>query len=292
MRRAAGPQSGDLMRRSLVSFLLTSPLPALLLLNMMACSFHDPAGAHEPRSRVVSGAGFSHVIIEQPRAVTGPDDVVHLYIDGDGRPFINRTTVAADPTPRQSQVLRWMLLDPSPSYYLGRPCYLGMAQQDQCEARWWTTDRYADPVVVSMVIAAQQLLKGRPAILIGYSGGGSIAAHMAGRLENVQGLITVAANLDTAAWTQHHGYTPLNVAAEPVTALDEVRRTPQMHLLGGRDKNVPVALVRTLAASAKDRFCVIERFTHDCCWERKWPQLLVAMQSWNCAEAGGELLRD
>jgi alpha/beta hydrolase fold len=280
------------MRRSRVILLLTPLLLAFLLLDMMACSSQAPTDAREPRGRVVSGAGFSHVIIEQPRAVTGADDVVHLYIDGDGRPFINRTTVAADPTPRQSQVLRWMLLDPSPSYYLGRPCYLGMAQKDNCESRWWTTDRYADPVVVSMVTAARQLLEGRPVILIGYSGGGGIALHMAGKLENVQGLITVAANLDTAAWTQQHGYTPLTVAAQPVTALDEVRRIPQMHLLGGRDKNVPVALARSLAVSTRDRFCVIERFTHDCCWERKWPQLLVALQSWNCAEVGGELLRD
>lgn len=275
------------MGRSPVTLLLTC-----LLLNVMACSLVSPAGVPEPHSRVVTGAGFSHVIIEQPRTVAAPDDVVHLYIDGDGRPFINRTTVAADPTPRQSQVLRWMLLDRSPSFYLGRPCYLGMAQKDTCESRWWTTDRYAEPVIVSMVTAARQLLKGRPVILIGYSGGGNIAAQMAGRLENVQGLITAAANLDVDAWTQHHGYTPLTVAAQPATVVAEIRRIPQLHLVGRWDKNVPVSLSRSLAASANVRFCVIERFTHDCCWERKWPQLLIAMQSWNCAEAGGEWLRD
>ena len=266
----------------------------LQLLALTACGFQSFPGVQEPHTRVVSGTSFSHVVFEQSHAFTSAADeeVVHLYIDGDGRPFVNRTTIAADPTPRRSQVLQWMLQDPNPSYYLGRPCYLGMAQKDHCEFRWWTTDRYADPIVVSMVMAAQQLLNGRPVILIGYSGGGKIAAHMAGRLENVRGLVTVAANLDTEAWTRHHGYTPLTIVAQPVAALDEVRRIPQMHLLGGRDKNVPVALARTLAASTKARFCVIERFTHDCCWERKWPQLLTAMQSWNCAEAGGELLGD
>lgn len=281
MRRAVGTQSGILMRCLLV----------LLTLAVTACSFQSLPDVHNARSRVIGGAGFSHVVIEQPRSVTLADEVVHLYIDGDGRPFINRTTVAADPSPRQSQVLRWMLQDANLSYYLGRPCYLGMARQDDCESRWWTTDRYADPVVVSMVAAARQLLEGRRVILIGYSGGGNIALHMAGRLENVQGLITIAANLDTEAWTKHHGYTPLTIESRPLEALDAVRQIPQMHLLGGRDKNVPVVLTGRLAVATNPTFCVIERFTHDCCWERKWPQLLVAMQSWNCAQAGGELLR-
>ena len=279
----------------------------LLMPAVAACSLQSFPGTHDPRSRVVRGANFLHVVIERSRSETEPgvrvgadadadavsvaeEELVHLYIDGDGRPFINRTSVAADPTPRRSQVLRWMLKDPGPSYYLGRPCYLGMAKGDQCDARWWTTKRYAEPVVESMVVAARQLLHGRPVILIGHSGGGTIAMHMASRLENVRGLLTVGANLDTDAWTRHHGYTPVDRAADPVAVLRELRQLPQLHLLGGKDENVPAGLASGLSSAAKGRFCIVQRFTHDCCWERQWPQLLTAMQSWNCVAVGGELL--
>ncbi len=273
----------------------------LLLPAWSACSLQSFPGFYDFQSRIVPGANFLHVVIERTGTGTGTgsgayaqvqtdleQEVVHLYIDGDGRPFINRTSVAADPTPGRSQVLRWMVRDPNPSYYLGRPCYLGMARRDRCDSRWWTTERYAEPVVESMVVAARQLLAGRPVTLIGYSGGGTIAMHMASRLENVRGLMTVGANLDTDAWTHHHGYTPLSRAAEPEEVLRGIRRIPQLHLLGGKDDNVPVGLATGLSAAAGGRFCVYPRFTHDCCWERQWPQLLTAMQSWNCVAAGGE----
>ena len=49
----------------------------------------------------------------------------------------------------------------------------------------------------------------REVTFVGYSGGGVLAVLIAERLDNVAGVITVGANLDTDAWTEHHGYLPL-----------------------------------------------------------------------------------
>ena len=237
-------------------------------------------------TRVVDGASFQHVVMARRAAPHG--EVVHLYIDGDGRPFVDRNTVAADPTPRSSQVLRWMLKDPAEAYYLGRPCYLGLSAATACDYRLWTTERYSERVVESMVTAAENLLQGRPVILIGYSGGGTIALHMAGRMQQVKGLVTVGANLDTDAWTLHHGYSPLTSPGVPGSMLEKLRDLPQLHFMGGRDTIVPVGLAAPLLARTRPgRFCAVAGYSHDCCWTQHWPRFLAALDSWSCAAAGG-----
>lgn len=232
----------------------------------------------------VEGSGFRHVFFAS-RGSAG--DTVHLYIEGDGRPFMNRVRISADPTPRASIVLRWMLDDRAPSYYLGRPCYFGMAERESCSSRWWTTERYSPAVVESMVVAARRLLAGRPVMLIGYSGGGTLALAMAGRLENVRGLVTVAANLDVDGWTAHHGYTPLTL---PGDARDLLRRSaaiPQRHYIGGLDRNVLPDLTLGLGdAIAPGSLCIMQHWDHECCWVSRWPQL-VDLGLTTCESVGG-----
>lgn len=252
-------------------------LVAALLL--CACQTVPPYAKGE-----VEGQGFHHVYFGT-RGAGG--DTVHLYIEGDGRPVVNRTRIASDPTPRASIVLRWMLDDPAPSYYLGRPCYFGMAARDACDSRWWTTERYAPAVVESMVAAARRLLAGRPVVLIGYSGGGTLAVAMAGELDNVRGLVTVAGNLNVQGWTTHHGYTPLTPPGDGRALLRRVRTVPQRHYVGGRDRNVLPDLTFGLSdAAAADSVCVMRRWDHECCWVARWPQL-VDLGANTCESVGG-----
>ena len=137
-----------------------------------------------------------------------------------------------------------------------------------------------------MAQAANEALQGREVLLIGFSGGGTIAVLLAEQLPGVRGVITVAANLDVTGWTELHGYTPL-VVDEVVQTL---KRLPvrQLHLFGGRDEVVPPQLFRRLGTelgSSEVRFCEVPDFSHTCCWHREWSARLSEFGLDVCASA-------
>lgn len=86
---------------------------------------------------VLDGDGFSHRIVY--KAGRGP--VAHIYIEGDGRPWLNPSRIAADPTPQKPLMLELMALDPAPAAFLGRPCYFEL-DDPACTPELWTHKRY------------------------------------------------------------------------------------------------------------------------------------------------------
>ena len=56
------------------------------------------------------GESYHHVVFTSD--VLAANDPIHIYIEGDGRPFIDRNTAARDPTPRRPSVLNLMRIDP------------------------------------------------------------------------------------------------------------------------------------------------------------------------------------
>lgn len=222
---------------------------------------------------VIDGAGFQHIAYRNRVPI---DTVLHVYLDGDGSPWRRRNRIAADPTPRQPLVLRLMARDPQPGLYLGRPCYHGLHRASGCSPLLWTAARYSQAVVDSLVSVLKNQLRHQPDIelvLIGYSGGGTLAMLMAEQLPRTRLVVTIAANLDTEAWTRQHGYSPLVGSLDPATR--PPLPTPQLHLLGDRDDNVPPALMepviqRQPCAQAER----ISGFDHRCCWLDIWPETL------------------
>src|SRR5262245_66024830 len=77
-------------------------------------------------------------------------------------------------------------------------------------------------------------------VLVGYSGGGTLAVLIAERLDNVAAVITISANLDTEAWTDQQQYLPLDQSLNPAKSTHP-HPWPEIHLHGGRDSVVPVA---------------------------------------------------
>ena len=203
-------------------------------------------------------------------------EVVHLYIAGDGRPFVQRNHVARDPSVREPLVLKLMRRDEAPAILLGRPCYHGLAADADCDPRWWTQARYSENVVRSMVRAANAVLEGRPVRLIGHSGGGTIAVLMAARMANVVGIVTIGANLDVGAWVESHGYTPLDASINPMAVFSELADIPQLHLWGEADDTVrPASQIRAIPLLPDGSACLVPRFDHHCCWARDWNNLLT-----------------
>jgi pimeloyl-ACP methyl ester carboxylesterase len=209
-------------------------------------------------------------------------NVLHVYLEGDGSPWKHRTIVMSDPTPRNPLMLRLMALDSQPSAYLGRPCYNGAAQDEGCESSMWTSGRYSDIVIESMASGIRALAKRFSADelwLFGHSGGGALALLLAEQLPTVTRLVTVAGNLDTDAWIRHHGYTPLFSSRNPARQPLLRNSVWQWHLLGGRDSVIPPQLVRPfIAQQPQASGFMLKNFSHGCCWESVWPDVLDALQ--------------
>ena len=236
------------------------------------------AGASVER---VDGAGFEHVVIA--RNSTTDDATLHIYFSGDGTPWVHRTQIANDPTPRDPIELRLMLEDPAPSVYVGRPCYLGLAAAPGCGPALWTVARYSQAVVDSMVNAVERVLDTSHAThitLIGYSGGGVLAVLVANRVARIGTVVTIGANLDIDAWTTLHGYSALSQSLNPKNVAAWRDSLRQIHLVGEHDQNVPPAIARRFSTGrSNDEVRVVPHFDHRCCWIDAWPTLLGTFES-------------
>ena len=228
------------------------------------------------RQEVVRGADFRHLVLYRRDEVAARR--LHVYIDHDGKPWIGGTRVASDPSPRTPLALEFMLQDPAAAIYVGRPCHFGAAGQPGCHPLIWTHARYGEAVVASMAAVIEQWLSktGRTElVLIGYSGGGTLASLLAARLPQTVGLLTIAANLDVDAWTALHRYSPMIGSLDPAQsdALDS--HIVQHHHVGVRDRNVPPELLaRFVAKEPGARLFMHPDFDHVCCWVAAWPRLL------------------
>lgn len=229
--------------------------------------------------RLVEGAGFRHLVWIRGDPASARH--VHVYLEGDGTPWLDRRRVAADPGPRHPLVPPLMALDPTPSILVGRPCYHGLARSTGCSPWLWTHGRYGEPVVVSLARAIERVLPAvddRELVLIGHSGGGTLAVLLAPRLKGVTAVVTLAANLDVRAWSEHHGYSVLSGSLDPAEEppLDPCIR--QIHLRGERDDEVPLrTLTRYRARHPQAQVEVVVEVDHRRGWVERWPALLESV---------------
>ena len=206
----------------------------------------------------------------------------HVYLTGDGTPWERGRYPSQDPTPRRPMALELMDRDPGPRLLLHRPCYGRHPPDPACHPGLWTDRRYGEAVVQAMDRALDRLVAEREIdglVLVGYSGGGLLARLLAERREDVRALVTVAANLDHAAWTRHHGYLPLSGSLRLADAPPLDAGILQWHLVGAQDSVVPPALVRQAARhDPHARVEVVDGFDHRCCWAEAWPGVLERLE--------------
>ena len=169
--------------------------------------------------------------------------------------------------------------------YLARPCQF-RNDETRCEAdkqRFWGAARFA-PEVIGATSAAidaisESVISPRCAeqeialTVVGYSGGGTLAALVAQHRRDVDGLVTLAANLDHDAWTTYHRVSPLTGSLSLLSSADRVVGIPQAHLRGTHDKIVPLAYHDRYLAMLKDwhdAFVIDLPLAHDDAWELHW----------------------
>jgi hypothetical protein len=202
---------------------------------------------------------------------------LHIYIEGDGRPWIY-DRIALDPGPFDPVVLSLMQQDQSPSFYLGRPCYFQskVSLSVQCTPDLWTRARYSKKIVDILIEALNSqsdLARYEEWILIGHSGGGTLAYLMAQELPQVKTVVAISSNLDLDAWVKKHQYAPLDWSLNPAS-LQNKKSIRMFYLAGGKDKNVPLELNKTFLEQINAKIIYRADYNHVCCWKKEWIQIL------------------
>ena len=272
------------------SWLYRLGLPALLTIILAGCrSIPSPdvriaeadrlAGQQGWRASVIATGKFS--LVAYLPGTIAPSPSLTIYIEGDGLAWIGGVRPSQDPTPVDPLALRLALAQPvGNAAYLARPCQYSGRLDPACAEYYWIEGRFSREVVAATDIAIDALKQRFGATrltLVGYSGGGAIAALVAARRPDVAMLITVAGNLDHDYWTSYHKVPPLTGSENPADQTAALRSIPQRHHVGGRDRIIPPELAWRFAGrfppDGQPQVIVEGDFDHQCCWAENWPRI-------------------
>ncbi len=261
-----------LLRYSLCLALLSCTAPEI--------KFARQAEAYGLVQSTLQGPRFQHRVYRNAQVQT-QNEILHIYLGGDGSPWIQHRWIASNPTPRNSFILQLMQQDTRAALFLGRPCYHGLMENPLCRNTLWTDARYGEEVIQAMANAITQLTQQYAAqkiVLIGFSGGGTLAVLLSEHVSKLHGLITIAANLDTTAWTKHHGYSPLFASLNPMQRPRILPTIWQLHLAGAKDSNIPRQHIQAFVDKQPNaELLVFNDYTHRCCWVDIWPNILQSI---------------
>jgi dienelactone hydrolase len=238
----------------------------------------DPAFA----LTTVQGRGFELALVmprEQPPA--GP---LWVFLEGDGRPWVDGgRRIAGDPSPQNAIGFGLFASTFMARAYLSRPCYAGHSLDAGCDPSLWTSARYGEPVVASMTAAIEAVLRQsgvRRVVLVGYSGGGTLAYLIAPHIPEVSAVVSISGNLDIDAWTRAHRFLPLTDSANPTTQTPLDRRIVQIVIQGARDTNVPPNILSAFFARQRPQeIWTYDAADHTCCWQRDWPSIVSRIRA-------------
>ncbi|MEI7606441.1 MAG: PHB depolymerase family esterase [Rhodospirillaceae bacterium] len=212
--------------------------------------------------------------------ITDQTAPVAIYIEGDGFAWVSRTEPSTDPTPRNPVGLQLAARDTSPNViYLARPCQYSKGDPS-CAVTFWTDRRFSAEVVASMdeaITIAIHSLRNQSIHLVGYSGGGGIAALIAHRRQDVASLRTVAGNIDHRLFTRLHDVTAMTGSQNPVDIASQLASLPQVHFVGDDDTIVPIQVAESFVRAIGDNRCAtitrVANVTHGDGWPQVWDRV-------------------
>lgn len=262
-----------------------------LLPILTACISLSPADRRLHADTLTAASGWQQLLLPTEQFVLmayvpgkqATSTTLTIYIEGDGLAWLSSTRPSPDPTPRRPLALELALKQQSGAVaYLARPCqYVQGRDRRGCNTRYWTSARFAPAVITAANQGVELLKKGSGAkqlVLVGYSGGGAIAALVAARRNDIARLITIAGNLDHQAWAQHHRVSPLTGSLNPADEWANLTGIPQLHMVGMQDNIVPSLVAESYQArfpnDKKPPIQPMPQFDHHCCWLERWPELL------------------
>lgn len=259
----------------------------ILLAGLLAGCIASP---RENADRIASSAGLSRHDIETSlftltayTRISQKGQPLHVYIEGDGMAWVSRSQPSSDPTPHHPLALILAAQDPAPNVaYLARPCQFTPPERNpHCRVAWWTGKRFAPEVIDSLSQAIDQIKvrsHSSTLVLIGYSGGGAVAALLAEQRNDIQSLRTVAGYLDVAWVNQQHNVSAMPESLNPIDNARRLAHLPQIHFSGEDDKIISPEVAKRFVnqtgiqcAKAKQ----IAGMSHQGPWESEWPRLLA-----------------
>ena len=239
------------------------------------------ASQHAWHQHLIETSSFNLMSVVPNNPIKG--SVLTVYIEGDGFAWISSRKPSLNPTPINPVGLTLALNHSNANVaYLARPCQYVV--DSRCERKDWTSHRFAVEVIAASHQAINKLkqqLSATQLILVGYSGGGAVAALLAAKRDDVVKLITVAGNLNHKAWTDFHHISPLTGSLNPADSRKQLAKVQQTHFVGEDDTVIPPFLaydfVAGLPAPSYAKVIVVPDQTHGCCWEFTWASLLESM---------------
>ncbi|WP_051496524.1 alpha/beta hydrolase [Halomonas sp. BC04] len=160
--------------------------------------------------------------------------------------------------------------------YIARPCQWFASLPDSCQPSIWTDERYGEQVRQWLLEVIETIAGGHPVRLVGFSGGAHLALQLVSHLENAEGVVSVAGNLNDSLFAQYHRLP----AARHVPA--ERPEVALWSLSGNADRIVPPELTERMLEAREGR-CqthqVLEGAEHGGTWQLDWPRIVAFWES-------------
>lgn len=224
-------------------------------------------------SKIYHTKNFNIFTLEK---ISDPKKTLRIYIEGDGRAYVNKYQPSLDPTPTSNFLINLMAQDSSPNLvYIARPCQF--VESKNCEEKYWTGERFS-PETISAIDEVVSEFANREIEVVGYSGGAMMALQL--RQKNIKNIRTIAGNLDLETFTAIQKISPPKI---PEIDYKKLAKIPQIHFIGSEDKIISIANFEAYHMKFRNKNCVklkvVEGAAHHDNWEKKWAELLQVQPS-------------
>ncbi len=204
------------------------------------------------------------------------NQIINIYIEGDGRSWIDRDTISSNPTPVVPFALNLANLDTDNNViYLARPCQYAFNQK--CNESVWTSHQFSKSVLMSYMEVLDTIKEQNnndKFNLIAYSGGATIALMLGANREDIHSIRTIAGNLNHNELSRITKTSPLTNSIAAKEFIFKTEKIPQIHYYGGKDKVIPEKIYLDFSDNFVKKNCInirkIDSLDHYMGWDSFW----------------------